>query len=100
MTPPLRSQDLARHRHDEEVAKLRFPDAPEGSWVSDEGWLVIGDEAFTEEGWNGNEGREYRAARNPAAGRRRSRRWREAHPEEHRRRERERMRRRRAEEAA
>jgi hypothetical protein len=28
-----------------------FPDAPDGSYVCDEGWLIINDEAWTEEEW-------------------------------------------------
>lgn len=33
----------------------RFPNAPLDSWVSDEGWLIIGDEAWTEEEWQRRE---------------------------------------------
>lgn len=29
----------------------RFPSAPPGSYVSEEGWLVVGDEAWTEAEW-------------------------------------------------
>ena len=29
----------------------RFPNAPEDSYVCEEGWLVIDDEAWTEEEW-------------------------------------------------
>lgn len=28
-----------------------FPDAPENSYVTPEGWLIVGDEAWTEEEW-------------------------------------------------
>lgn len=28
-----------------------FPDAPPGSYVCDEGWLIIDDEAWTEDEW-------------------------------------------------
>ena len=28
-----------------------FPGAPEGAALTEEGWLVIGDEAWTEEDW-------------------------------------------------
>ncbi len=31
----------------------RFPEAPPGSYVSEEGWLVVGDEAWTEDEWRG-----------------------------------------------
>ena len=30
----------------------RFPDAPPGSYVCEEGWLIVGDEAWTEYEWN------------------------------------------------
>lgn len=30
---------------------LDFPDAPRGAWVSDEGWLVLGNEAWTLQEW-------------------------------------------------
>ena len=30
----------------------RFPKAPPGSYVCEEGWLIVGDEAWTEEQWN------------------------------------------------
>jgi hypothetical protein len=29
----------------------RFPNAPEGAYVCEEGWLIIDDEAWTEEEW-------------------------------------------------
>jgi hypothetical protein len=29
----------------------RFPGAPDGSYVSEEGWLVVDDEAWTEHEW-------------------------------------------------
>lgn len=29
----------------------RFPGAPAGSYVSDEGWLIVGDQAWTVEEW-------------------------------------------------
>lgn len=28
-----------------------FPDAPDDAWLSDEGWLCVGDEAWTAEEW-------------------------------------------------
>jgi hypothetical protein len=30
-----------------------FPNAPAGSWVCSEGWLIVGDEAWTVAEWNG-----------------------------------------------
>lgn len=30
---------------------LDFPDAPAGSYVCEEGWLIVGDEAWTAEEW-------------------------------------------------
>lgn len=29
----------------------KFPGAPEGSYISEEGWLIVGDEAWTEREW-------------------------------------------------
>ena len=34
-----------------ESPALRYPGAPPGSYVSEEGWLVVGAEAWTEEEW-------------------------------------------------
>ena len=28
-----------------------FPNAPSGSWICEEGWLIIGDEAWTADEW-------------------------------------------------
>lgn len=42
-----------------------FPDAPPGSYVSDEGWLVIEDEAWTYEEWHTEIGRAYRRVIRP-----------------------------------
>ena len=28
-----------------------FPEAPEGAWISKEGWLIVGEEAWTLEEW-------------------------------------------------
>lgn len=41
----------------------RFPDAPPGSYVSEEGWLITGQEAWTAEEWAGEWGQAYRARR-------------------------------------
>lgn len=43
----------------------RFPGAPPGSYVTEEGWLVYGDEAWTEDDW-----RVYVSARPAASGHR------------------------------
>lgn len=38
-----------------------WPSAPKGSWVSDEGWLVVeSDQAFTHNDWYGSQGKIYR----------------------------------------
>lgn len=34
---------------------LTFRDAPPGSYISEEGWLIVGQEAWTLEEWNGVE---------------------------------------------
>lgn len=39
----------------------RFPGAPPYAYVSEEGWLVCGDQAWTEEEWRGVHGREWRS---------------------------------------
>lgn len=38
----------------------RFPGAPPGSYVSDEGWLIVGEEAWTAEEWSGDHGVRWR----------------------------------------
>lgn len=38
----------------------KWPDAPKGAYESDEGWLVVGNQAFTEFDWKGTPGKQYR----------------------------------------
>ena len=33
------------------MTRSLYPDAPAGSWISEEGWLVIGEEAWTSSEW-------------------------------------------------
>jgi hypothetical protein len=35
----------------------RFPGAPKGAYVCEEGWLIVGDEAWTEAEWSTRHGR-------------------------------------------
>jgi hypothetical protein len=65
----------------------RFPGAPASAYVCEEGWLVIGQQAWTETEWNGEQGNAYRseqARQRTPAGRARAaariRRWKQRHP--------------------
>ena len=33
------------------MGRVKFPGAPAGSWVSPEGWLIVGDEGWTQHEW-------------------------------------------------
>jgi hypothetical protein len=58
--------------------RTRFPGAPPGSYISEEGWLVYDDEAWTEDEWNCRRwvGRPHRATNDPKTLKRREQ-WRE-----------------------
>jgi hypothetical protein len=47
------------------VTDPRFPDAPLDSYVCEEGWLVVGDQAWTEDEWARTRDATYRYGRRP-----------------------------------
>lgn len=47
------------------AARTSFPGAPPGSYVSDEGWLIVGDEAWTLDEWTHQRAQAARASSRP-----------------------------------
>lgn len=56
----LRTRARRGLRGAEVTDRSAFPDAPPGSYVTEQGWLVVGDQAWTAEEWNSAIGLDYR----------------------------------------